>query len=144
MPPDSVAFLIPEYPGQTHVFFRREMQALARLGVRAEVISTRRPPPALIAHSWSTAAIADTIYLFPPRPGLILRGLIELSRAGPRRWWRCLRTVWTGEGSGWSRVKRLPLVFFAAMLAGALRQKSWPHLHSHSCGNAADLALFMH
>jgi glycosyltransferase involved in cell wall biosynthesis len=142
--PDRIAFLIPEYPGQTHVFFHREMQALARCGVQAHVISTRKPPAALIAHGWSARAIAETTYLFPPRPRLFFAGLGELLRAGPRRWWRCIRTAAVGDGSIWARFQRSLLIPFAGMVAATLRRQAFPHLHAHSCARAADLALFTH
>lgn len=142
MPPDRIGFLIAEYPGQTHVFFRREMQALARKGVRSEVLSTRLPPKALIAHGWSEAAIADATYLWPPRLGLVGRGIWLGLRSGPRRWWSCVKAAYSGEGSVMKRFRRSLMLPFAAMLAAAVKKKGVPHLHAHSCGNAADLALF--
>jgi glycosyltransferase involved in cell wall biosynthesis len=120
------------------------MQALARCGVQAHVISTRKPPAALIAHGWSARAIAETTYLFPPRPRLFFAGLGELLRAGPRRWWRCIRTAAVGDGSIWARFQRSLLIPFAGMVAATLRRQAFPHLHAHSCARAADLALFTH
>ena len=40
----KIGYLIPEFPGQTHIFFWRELQALPGKGVSPELVSTRPPP----------------------------------------------------------------------------------------------------
>lgn len=45
-----------EFPGQTHIFLWRERQALAELGIDADLISTRPPPRAVASHSWDAEA----------------------------------------------------------------------------------------
>ena len=41
-PPERIAVLIPEFPGQTHSFFWREIEALASgHGISAQIVSTR-------------------------------------------------------------------------------------------------------
>ena len=52
-------------------------------------------------------------------------------------WWRCLKAVASAEGSPLARLKLLPLVFVGAELSWLARRKGWPHVHVHSCGNAA-------
>src|SRR5205085_7429246 len=47
-----IGVLIPEFPAQTHIFFWRELQALWGLGIETDLVSTRRPPPALAVHRW--------------------------------------------------------------------------------------------
>ena len=73
--------LVPEFPSQTHIFFWREAAALRDLGVSVVWLSTRRPPRAIVAHVWSSEAMAATVYLSPPTPGALLRTLAELLRA---------------------------------------------------------------
>lgn len=130
---------MPEFPGQTHSFFHRDLTALRQRSLAPEVISTRQPPPSLLVHSWSNEMIANTEYLFPPQPQHLFDALHALMKAGPRRWWRCLCEIRSGQGA---RAKRLPLVYFGAVLAGIARRRGWSHIHSQSCAKSADLALF--
>src|ERR671931_327125 len=67
-----IGYLVPEFPGQTHIMFWRELAELRRQGAAVSVLSTRRPGRGARPHRWSDAAVAETIYLFPPRPGLML------------------------------------------------------------------------
>lgn len=138
----AIGYLIPEFPGQTHVFFWREIQALRRLGICPDLVSTRRPPPALVSHDWAPVAMAQTEYLFPPRPLTLLAAGVELLRAGPRAWWRGLRAAF-GECNGLrGRLRRLSYLVIGASLVRLARQRRWRHVHVHSCGNAANVALF--
>ena len=38
-----LGYVVPEFPGQTHGFFWRELDVLRRLHVSPDVVSTRRP-----------------------------------------------------------------------------------------------------
>jgi len=66
--PPRIGILIPEFPGQTHIFFWRELEALRAMGIEPELASTRLPPRAIMSHSWSAEAIDKTEYLSPPTP----------------------------------------------------------------------------
>ena len=70
-----LGYLVPQFPGQTHIFFWREIRHLERLGVRVSILSTRPPPRRLMAHSWTAEAMARTTYLGAPRAGGTLRRL---------------------------------------------------------------------
>src|SRR5690349_9381553 len=83
-----IGYLIPEFPGQTHIFFWREMRELAGLGVHADLVSTRRPHPSIVCHQWSREAMAHTAYLFPPGPLELAGALAVMVAAGPRAWAR--------------------------------------------------------
>jgi hypothetical protein len=39
-----IGYLVPEFPGQTHAFFWRELSAMEEQGAEIRIISTRRPP----------------------------------------------------------------------------------------------------
>src|SRR3954469_6435002 len=54
-----VGYLIPEFPGQTHVFFWREIVALRARGVTVRLLSTRRPAGSS-RHEFAAAAAAET------------------------------------------------------------------------------------
>jgi glycosyltransferase involved in cell wall biosynthesis len=137
-----IGYFIPEFPGQTHSFFWREMQALRALDVAPELVSTRLPDRKIIAQSWAAEAQKQTDYLCPPRGRAALGAAWEQLRAGPAGWWRCLRVLAKAEGSPLRRLKLLPLMLMGAELSWLARRKGWPHVHVHSCGNAANVALF--
>ena len=69
-----IGYLVPEFPGQTHTFFWREVNALEAKGIEVDFVSTRRPPSGLISHAWAALAIQRTVYLAP----LGLRGVIAV------------------------------------------------------------------
>ncbi|WP_353473422.1 glycosyltransferase family 4 protein [Salipiger sp. H15] len=131
-----IGYLVPQFPGQTHIFFWREVQALERMGHEVHLLSTRVPPLGLIAHSWSKEAIARTTYLGEVRPlsaagaaALLLpRGLLlDLLREGPR----------------FARDVALTLSAAAALRDYAAAHRL-DHVHVHSCGRAALVANLAH
>lgn len=141
----KLAVLIPEFPGQTHIFFWRELGAMKELGVEPEVVSTRRPPPALMSHSWAEEAKASTIYLTPPAPADLLGAGREAGRAGARGLARVASSVARATGvDARARLRLLGLVAMGAKLAGLARERGWEHVHAHSCADAAHVALFAH
>ena len=140
----KIAYLIPEWPGQTHIFFWREMKALREMGVDVEVISTRRPPADIVCHDWSEKAMAEATYLMPIGITGLLSGLVELLKAGPRRLIRCVRTALGAEDAKWrDRLRMLALMPIAGRLVRIARRRDYEHLHAHSCANAAGLALLV-
>ncbi|RKH58943.1 exopolysaccharide biosynthesis GT4 family glycosyltransferase EpsE [Corallococcus aberystwythensis] len=141
----KIGYLIPEFPGQTHIFFWRELQALPGKGVSPELVSTRPPPARIISHSWAREAMTRTEYLAPPPPLGVLRAALEIARALPTGWARCLASIARAEGL--DAKGRAQLVAFAVMggrLASLARERGWTHVHVHSCANAAHVAMFAH
>lgn len=127
--PLKIGILIPQFPGQTHIFFWREILELEKMGVSVTLFSTRPPPPGLIAHDWSDAAIARTTYLGDMAPA---NAALALARAPLAAVWRDLRS----EPRAFMRdvVLSLPA---ARRLAQACRAQGITHVHAHSCGRAA-------
>ena len=66
--PLRIGYLVPQFPGQTHIFFWREVFALEAMGHSLSLLSTRHPPQGLIAHDWSEDAIARTTCEFFREP----------------------------------------------------------------------------
>ena len=123
--PLKLGYLVPQFPGQTHIFFWREVAALAAMGVEVTLFSTRRPPKGLIAHDWSHEAMARTIYLGAAGPLDAARGLAALaplSRRGAHR------------GIGRDLALSAPA---AARLRREAAARGITHVHIHSCGRAA-------
>ncbi|MCP5074939.1 MAG: glycosyltransferase family 4 protein [Rhodobacteraceae bacterium] len=125
----KIGYLIPQFPGQTHIFFWRELRELEKLGVDVSVFSTRMPPPGLISHDWSLEAIERTYYLGRPRLGDLLGCLGalpygEVFHALKRDGGRLLKDI-------------LICAPAARRLIGECRVRGITHVHAHSCGRAA-------
>lgn len=130
-----LGYLIPEFPGQTHIFFWREISELKKLGVDVQLISTRMPDASIISHGWSGEAMAQTLYLrrlgfadalktLRSLPVLVQRELRDLIARSNRR----------------SRIDILLSIPLAAKLLRECERRGIGHIHVHSCGRAALIA----
>jgi glycosyltransferase involved in cell wall biosynthesis len=139
----SLAYMVPEFPGQTHAFFRREIDLLQGQGVHVETVSTRRPPAAELCHRWAENSAARTAYLYPPGASDLLSAVVALLRAGPRRWWRVIKAIATASGCGLiGRLRLAGLALMGARLAALARRRCWGHIHVHSAADSAAIAAF--
>ncbi len=129
MPPrPKLGYLVPQFPGQTHIFFWREIAELEKRGVEVVLYSTRRPPPGLIAHDWSAAAMERTEYL----------GNTNLLRA-----LRALPALPFGQFFGREKGLARDILMAApaaAQLLSSARRQGLHHIHVHSCGRSALIA----
>ncbi len=138
----QIGYFIPEFPGQTHTWIWREYHAMIEIGMKPHVISTRRPLTKVL-HPWTQKAQSITDYLLPLEIEDFVNIPIELIKAGPIAWWRCLSVIVHTKNISFSqRLYYLVLVVMGAKLAGLARTQGWSHVHVHSCGNAANIALF--
>jgi len=124
----DIGYLVPQFPGQTHGFFWREILELEKSGAAVHVISTRRPPVGVVSHEWAPQAIARTTYLTVPTA----RSLLSI--VSPKG----LRFL---KSQNAPAVKcALPLLPHAFELLRICRDRNITHVHTHSCGNAALIA----
>lgn len=131
-----IAVLIPEFPGQTHSFFWREIEVL-RLnhGIGAQIISTRLAPRPVM-HDW--VAKADAIQLHPMPPARIAALTPALIAALPRLMAdRDIRRI-LKQPRAWG------FALMALQLSRICRARGLTHLHVHSCGNFALIAALCH
>ncbi len=131
-----IGYIVPQFPGQTHIFFWREIRALEAMGHEVHVFSTRKPPRRLISHDWSDRAIARTTYLghVDPLPAAV--ALAKLSTRGLPLW--MLR-----EGPGFARDALITMAA-AERLRREAAARGLDHIHAHSCGRVALIACFAH
>lgn len=142
---NRLGYLVPEFPGQTHIFFWRELQSLAALGVDCDLVSTRLPSKKIVSHDWSKEAMARTTYLAPMTFGATLSALLEIARSGPAGWWRLSRAISRSEPRGpKAKIRLIALAVAGGRLAGIGRKNRWRHLHVHSCADSANVAMFAH
>lgn len=137
-----VGVLIPEFPGQTHAFFWRELNALRRMGMDARLVSTRKPPGSP-CHEWSGRAIDETTYLLPLGVGGAFAAVGRAVCAGPAAWGAAFRSILGAEcGGPRGLVNVLAAALLGARMAVFVRQEGISHVHVHSCANAALIAVF--
>lgn len=132
----QLGYLVPEFPGQTHAFFWREIVELERLGVDVDVVSTAAPRVALRSHAWTPAAMRRTTYLNRPGTGASARSALLLLRAAASG--RLARTVRAARPLA---VRTVGVAVVAgALLAERAQRKGWSHVHVHSAGTSALIA----
>ncbi|MFD1952561.1 exopolysaccharide biosynthesis GT4 family glycosyltransferase EpsE [Sphingomonas arantia] len=138
-----IGYLVPEFPGQTHSFFWRELRALAGMEVEAELVSTRRPARGVNAHDWGAEAMARTVYL-TDRDGASIAGAVAaIARAFPGGWIRCLGSIRRAQGlDRRGRIRLIALAVLGGRLAALARARGWSHVHVHSCADSAHIAMF--
>lgn len=137
-----IGFLIPEFPGQTHIFLWRERRALEELGVSVSLISTRRPNKAITPHNWTRQAEEQTQYLLPLGMSDALRAVFDILRSGPAAWGRVLKAAMEAQGlSAMQRLRLLATTLVSAKLIRLAREQGWDHLHVHSCAESAHVAM---
>ncbi|ADX75037.1 glycosyltransferase [Pseudarthrobacter phenanthrenivorans Sphe3] len=151
--PDALrlGYLVPEFPGQTHGFFWRELGVLKQLGVSPGVVSTRHPGRNASRNDWGEHAASITPYLASVSVPAFLSCVRELRALTPGRLAEVLRHAARMSKVG-DRAPRFArprgfitqLVWLAlgARLSGLAREQDWQHVHVHSCGNAAYIALY--
>ena len=138
----KVGYLVPEFPGQTHLFFWRELQGLSDAGIDCELIATRRPPESVVSQTWADLALKRTTYLAPLKAKDFLGLLGILFKAGPARLAKCVSSI-TGKSdlSAKGRARLLMLMLPAAKLARLAIRKEFDHVHVQSCADAANIAM---
>lgn len=130
--PRKLAYLVPQFPGQTHIFFWREIQHLEKMGIEVHLFSTRPPPPGLISHSWSQQAMDRTTYLGTASVPDMLAGLVHVPFGE-------LAKEITRDGKDVAR-DALICIPAAQRLVRECRNRGITHIHAHSCGRAAMIA----
>jgi glycosyltransferase involved in cell wall biosynthesis len=120
---------VPQFPGQTHIFFWREIQHLERMGIEVHLFSTMPPPPGLISHSWSQEAMDRTTYLGT-------RSVLALLSALPRAPMPELLPELRRDGAAVAKDALICLPAAQRLLAECKR-RGITHVHAHSCGRAA-------
>lgn len=128
-----IGFLVPEFPGQTHILFWREILRLRELGVTIHVASTQRPKEPC-RHGF---AQEPCHYVWPPSrlPGGI---------PGPRRIAAQIRFALTLPEGGWrERLRVLSMIPSSWSLAAWCRKHGIEHLHAHSFANSAYLGALL-
>ena len=134
----KIGYLIPEFPGQTHIWMWREIEHLRRWGDEVVMFSTRRPMPRDRArHDWADDAAAACRYLWPI-PASQLAADAAWAAAHPGRLTSCVQLAKSLDLEKGNPYKLIPSAIRLARLAQDLGIE---HLHVHSCAGSAVLAM---
>jgi glycosyltransferase involved in cell wall biosynthesis len=138
-----IAYLIPEFPGQTHIWMWRERTHLIEQGLDVRLVSTRRPPDRDRArHDFAQQAQRDTFYLWPMPPGeiaLSLLGLLTVRLPALLSMIALCRRLARDHGPPLRGT--LPLVLPAARLARWARGQGVDHVHAATPAGSLITAL---
>ncbi len=140
-----IGYLIPEFPGQTHIWMWREIVHMQQWVEHLSLISTRRPGDRDRArHAFAEDAAKRTQYLWPLSIGTIIGGLLWALCCHPIGLLRCIGMGFTLplNGSRLSRLKKTwPLIPSAIALARHANRERLDHLHCHTCAGGALLGM---
>ncbi len=139
----KIGYFVPEFPGQTHIFFWRELKQLRELGFDPEIVSTRMPPKSIVSHNWSAKAMNETTYLFPPTLFGAVTAIWKIIQCGPFAWGRVMKAIFSAEAPTFKcRLRLLLLMMLGARMAHLAQKRKWDHIHVHSCADAANISMF--
>jgi len=136
----KIAYLIPEFPGQTHVFIWREISHLREWGLDIALFSTRRPDDLVRArHSFAAEAERETTYLWPASPTKILMALAWAIVRHPIGF---LRAAYLGAILPADR-SALPLLIPACLMARHCAKLKIDRLHSHMPASSTVICMMV-
>jgi Glycosyltransferase len=140
-----IGYLIPDFPGQTHIWIWREISHMREWGNQIQIFSTQRPSEDVQArHAFAQSALKETFYLWPQSPSHLLVTLLWVIFTRPLG---LLQAIWLGltldieERPRWRSM--LPLVLIACIFSREAIAQQINHLHSHSCAKSAILAMML-
>ena len=140
-----LGYLIPEFPGQTHIWMWREIVHMREAGVSITIFSTRPPPEHDRArHAFVAETKKDTIYLWPRGFADWFGAIVWAIATRPLGFARCLwlaLTLPVEKRPAWKTL--LPLLVPGCVLAREVKRRGIEHLHCHSCANTAVLAMIL-
>jgi glycosyltransferase involved in cell wall biosynthesis len=143
-PPGPIAYLMPEFPGQTHVWFWREVIHMREWGIDLRLFSTRPPPEETAArHAFAERAREETTYLWPrPLTSILSAAAWGLKR--PRRLAQAATIPFRLDGMSLrERATTVPLLVAACVLAREAVSQNIRHIHVHMAARSAVIALMV-
>lgn len=132
---ETIGYLVPQFPSQTHAFFWRELSAMRAAGAKVQILSTSVPKGAECQHDFAAAAKRETIYLSELKPAAFIRLL-----GNPLATVRAIRyTLGLKDTPLANRLRALALIPCAAQMCEWSKRLGIRHVHLHSCADAGHL-----
>ena len=140
-----IAYLVPEFPGQTHTWIWREIVHLREWGVEIQIFSTRPPDDQTAArHPYAEAARDETVYLWPQPLRAVAGAVAWVIRKRRLRLITAAAVIFELDGiSLRQRAATLPLLAAACVLAREASARGIRHLHLHSAARSAVIAMMV-
>ena len=136
-----VAYFINQYPGISHSFIRREIQALERQGLEVFRFAIRPSKDKIISEE-DFAEAGKTRHIVSTAKGALVRSMARRIAKSP---FRAARAFQAALSMGWrSEAGLLRHIFYfgeALVLADWLERDSLSHVHAHFGTNAAAIAM---
>ncbi|GAB2516117.1 glycosyltransferase family 4 protein [Microbulbifer agarilyticus] len=129
----KLAVLIPEFPGQTHIFFWREIQALRKANHTVQIVSTRKPKENNFHEFYNE--VQDTFYLTQ----IDVLKLLGYCLLNPVWLARAIRYCFSLSGGFKNRLRALLFIPFAGNLNLHCKKHGIEHMHVHSSADAAHI-----
>jgi glycosyltransferase involved in cell wall biosynthesis len=137
----TIAYLINQYPGISHTFIRREIEALERRGVAIARYAIRRSPHGVIADE-DKREDAKTSHIVGGAPAALLRDAITaLARAPSRSLIALVRAIAMGARSDAGVMKHALYWGEALIVSSWMRRDGARHIHAHFGTNSATVAM---
>lgn len=135
-------YLIPEWPGSSHVWAWREIKHLRELGLDVALLSTR-PPKTPSRHAFAAAASAETIYLWPAPWYALAWDVLAVAARHPVRFLGCaVAAFWLPVHRRPRWLANLPLLAFACRLVRRARRHGIGFLHTPIAASSGLLCWF--
>jgi colanic acid/amylovoran biosynthesis glycosyltransferase len=140
-----IAYLAPEFPGQTHTWIWREVVHMREWGVDIRLFSTQAPDDKSAArHAFADKAREETVYLWPRPLRSIVADVTWAAFTGRRRFLRAVAIVLTLDGMSLRhRVATVPLIAAACIFAREAAAQGIRHVHLHSAARSAVIAMMV-
>jgi glycosyltransferase involved in cell wall biosynthesis len=137
----TIAYLINQYPGISHTFIRREIEALERRGARVARFAIRSSAHGLISAEDAREA-GKTRRVVGAPPAALAGAILESMLGRPASSLGALgAAIQTGIGSDAGLVRHLLYFGEALALASWLRKSGIDHVHAHFGTNSATVAM---
>src|SRR6476469_4075581 len=105
---DRIGYVIPEWPGQTHIWIWREICHMREFGATVRLFATRRPPERDKArHAFAEEAAGQTTYLWPMSIAKVLGVVLWNLVRNPVGFLRCIALAMTLPLDGGHRFRRI-------------------------------------
>jgi colanic acid/amylovoran biosynthesis glycosyltransferase len=135
----KIGYIVPEFPGQTHGFFWREIKHLEKIGAEITILSTRRPRGETI-HIFSKEAAQRTHYLAEIKASQIFTLIKALFLAPVLLMRRDVRELISQEQEGVGKI--FMLACLGIVLRDLCKARGIGHIHGHSCADVAYILAF--
>jgi glycosyltransferase involved in cell wall biosynthesis len=142
---NRVGYVIPEWPGQTHIWMWREICHMREFGAEIHVFSTRLPSERDSArHSFAEQAKNETTYLWPMPLLRLIGAVLSEMLLHPIGFFRCVQLAFRLPIDAKPRWKKLlPLIAPACYMARQVRRLKLRHMHSHVPANSTILCMMV-